>query len=148
MNKYSHFSIIAALVFLTTGCAEHYMSVCKVPIDRSSLASTYAESPNPQAKNPPKGEKLYVTWRLPFSIDPKGMKIRLKVIYKDLTEAETVHPIPHRVGAFGYAVLNEKFIETNGFYSYKAELLDKEDKIVDVVKQRMWVNVINLKNVE
>ncbi len=144
MYKYSLFTLYFALCFFLSGCHSNYVSVRKVPIDKTSLASTYAETPDPKGLNPPKGEKLFVSWRLPFSIDPTGMKIKLQVIYRDLTTDEVEHPINFRLGAFGFDVLDKKFKDTKGFYSYRAELLDKDGKSVDVFKQKMWINILNL----
>lgn len=123
---------------------QSYLSVRKVPIDKTSLASTYAESPDPKASKPPKGEKLYITYRVPFDHETEGMKLKLQVVYRDLSKEEIIYPINHRIGVFGFDVLDKKFKETNGFYTYRVTLIDQQDRELDTFKQRMWTNVISL----
>ncbi len=126
------------------GCTSHYVSVVKVPIDKTSLASTYAESPDPKAAKPPKGEKLYVSYRIPFSMNCDDLKIRLKVVYRNLEQEEKVFPVHHRMGAVGFDLVGDKFKKTNGFFTYRVELLDKDDHVVDSNQQRMWVEILKL----
>ena len=77
-------------------------------------------------------------------MDPQEMRIRLSVIYRDLAVEEVIHPITHRMGAFSFPIIGAKFTQTNGVYSYRAELIDKEDKVVDTWQHRMWVEVLRL----
>ena len=121
-----------------------YLSVRKIPIDRASLASTYAESPDPKGAKPPQGEKLYISWRVPFDKSYEGMNIRLNIIYRDLTQQEVVFPVNRRLGIVGFDVLDEKFKETNGFYTYRVALIDQKGHEIDSFKQRMWTNIISL----
>lgn len=144
MTKYRLFLLYFALCFLLSGCFASYINVRKVPIDKTSLASTYAETPDPQSLDPPMGEKLFVSWRVPFGHNPDEMKIKLQVIYRDLSEEEFVYPVHSRIGIVGFDVLGDKFRKTNGFFSYRAMLIDKDGKAIDLFKQRMWTNIITL----
>ena len=139
MNKY-----IISLLLLCSGCRGQYVSVSKVPIDKTSLASTYAETPDPKASKPPKGEKLYVSYRIPFGKQAQGAKLRLQLIYRNLDQEEVVFPLAHRMGTVGFEVVGEKFRKTNGVFSYKAQLIGSEGEVVDTYTQRMWVNVIKV----
>ncbi len=142
MNKY----IVLLIALGCFGCSSHYVSVVKVPVDKTSLASTYAGTPDPKAKVVPKGEKLYISYRIPFSMSTDDLKIRLKVIYKNLEQEEKIFPIYHRIGAVGFDLVGDKFKKTSGFFTYKAELLDKDDHVIDCNQQRMWVDLLKLDN--
>jgi hypothetical protein len=134
------YSLLFCLLF--TSCI-HYVQVAKVSVNQSNLASTFARSPDPEQAHPPTGEKLYVSWRLPLSIQPEDCHILLSVIYKDLTEETKTYPLAHRIGAVSFPLLNEKFKETKGLYAYQAILMDKDDKVIDKWEHQMWVKVIH-----
>ena len=135
---------ILLLLFALVGCNSHYLKVAKVPFDGNSLASTFARSPDPLQSQNLKGEKLYISWKVPVDVDPKGCEISLQIIYKDLSEEVIKYPLSKRLGTFGFPLIGEKYQETNGFYSYKAEIVNKEGEILDSWQHLMWVNILNL----
>jgi len=136
-----YISIFLTAIFLS-GCSKYYVNITKVTIDKNSIASTFARTPDPLKVQPPSGEKLYITWRLSTKMDPTHHKIVLHVIYKDLTEETITYPLTVRAGTFDFQLLNEKFEKAKGFYSYKAELIDAAGEILDTWQHIMWVKVL------
>jgi hypothetical protein len=113
-----------------------------VPLTSESLPSQFTESPDPLKENPLLGEKLYVSWFLANSLKAKDCQIRLRIIYKDLTEEEILYPLKgYRVGTFGTLLAGEKYEEKKGFYSYKATLETSKGVVLDTWKQLMWVEI-------
>ncbi|MBM3193835.1 MAG: hypothetical protein FJZ59_06370 [Chlamydiae bacterium] len=121
----------------------HYIQVAKVEVNQSNLASTFVRSPDPKQDHPPTGEKLFVTWQIPLSIDPSNCQIVLSLIYKDLTEETKTYPLSHRIGRISFPLLDEKFKETKGLFAYQALLVDKDNKVIDKWEHQMWVKVIH-----
>lgn len=133
--------IFCSILLTLVSCTQ--IQVSKVNIDKTSLASTFARTPDPTQQSPPLGEKLYVSWRLPLNLKPEDHHVVLKVIYKDLTQEEVIYPMAHRLGTVSFTLLNEKFKSKNGFYAYEALLVNKEDKVIDKWQHQMWVNLID-----
>lgn len=134
------YSLLFSLLF--TSCIR-YVQVAKVSVNQANLASTFVRSPDPKQEHPPTGEKLYISFRIPFSLEPSDCHILLSVIYKDLTEEVQTYPISHRVGALSFSLLDEKFKETKGLFAYQALLVDKDNKVIDKWEHQMWVKVIH-----
>lgn len=133
-------SIFCIFLFISCG---HYVAVSKVSVDRTNLASTFARSPDPDQASPPVGEKLFVSWSLPFSLQPKDHQIVLSVVYKDLTEEKKTYPLEHRFGIVSFPLLDKKFDDTKGFFAYQALLIDNQEKVIDKWEHQMWVKVIH-----
>lgn len=130
------------LLFICCGCGSSFLMVKKLSVDKSSLASTFARTPDPMQGNPPKGEKLHIAWWLPFHTDFQSHKLILQIIYRDLSEETVIKSLPQRVGTFEHALIGREFIKRKGIFSYKVDLIDKEGKLVDSWQHIMWVNVL------
>ena len=134
--------ILCFLSLLLVSCNQHYLQVDKLAVDRNSLASTFARSPDPEQIKPPTGEKLYISWALPFSAKPKDYHLVLSVIYKNLTQEQETYPIARRIGFLSFPLINKKYKDTEGFYAYKVDLVDAEGKILDTWQHQMWVTLL------
>ncbi len=119
------------------------VTVTRAVIDKSSLASTFVRSPDPLQANVPNGERLFISWTLPFSSKPENHNLILTVIYKDLTQEKKTYPIHHRFGIATFDLLDDKFKDHNGFYAYQAELQDTEGTVIDKWQHQMWVSILN-----
>ena len=126
---------------LLVSCGGH-VTVTKVNVDRSSLASTFVKSPDPLQDKPPVGERLYIQWTLPLHHDPQEYHLLLSVIYKNLTEEKKEIPLATRFGTETFSVVDAKFKETDGLYSYKVDLIDQNGHVCETWKHQMWVNLI------
>ena len=133
---------LCALALLCASCANSYIEIIKIKTDKMTFASRFAKTPDPRALNPPKGEKLYVNWSLPLQFSPGQYRIKIDVIYKDLTREVLVYPLKRRAGTKIIEMLGEEFKEKKGFLSYKAEVITLDDKVVSDYTHRMWVDII------
>ena len=50
--------------------------------------------------------------------------------------------IVRRVGTETFSVVDAKFKETDGLYSYKVDLIDQNGHVCETWKHQMWVNLI------
>jgi len=106
------------------------------------LASTFVGSPDPRQENPPKGQELILEWRLPEQALLEELVLVLSVIYKNHTEEKICYPINRRRGVITYSVLGKDYKETEGFLTYKAEILNKDDSVIRQWKQQLWTDLI------
>lgn len=130
------------LSLLCASCEKYYLSVKREAVDRTKLASTFVGSPDPRQKNPPRGQELILEWRLPESSLLEKPVLVLSVIYKNHTEEKVCYPITRRRGVVTYSVLNEEYKKTEGFLTYKAEVLTADDTILKEWKQHLWTDLI------
>ncbi len=123
-------------------CEKYYLSVKREAVDRMKLASTFVGSPDPRQKNPPKGQELILEWRLPEQALQEELVLVLSVIYKNHTEEKIRYPINRRRGVITYSVLGNDYKETEGFLTYKAEILNKDESVIKQWKQQLWTDLI------
>ncbi len=133
--------ILLSLLFLTA-CSRSYLSVQKQRVGRSSLASTFVQSPDPLQKDPPAGQRLLVKWRLPSSELAEGLRLQLKVIYKNYSEELYEDPVTSENGLLVYNVLGERYRETGGYLTYRAQIVDSEAQVIKNWQQQLWVEII------
>jgi len=136
------------LLLLLTGCEKYYLSVKREFVDRSKLASTFVGSPDPLQKDPPKGEELILEWRLPPHALDQELTLLLKVIYKNYSEETICFPVDRRRGVFTYPLLNEKYHETEGFLTYKADIKTQDGTLLKEWKQQLWVDLITIDDID
>ncbi len=141
-EMFIRYSLVCVALALT-GCATTELGVRRLPLKSEHYASAFARTPNPNSDANEVGERLYVDWRIPFKMDPKDFEVILSVVYKDLSEESVRKPITGRVGGFNFPLVGEKFKKTNGFLTYKAELVNKNGEITDSWEQAMWVKVLH-----
>jgi hypothetical protein len=130
------------LFLLCFSCEKYYLSVKREAVDRMKLASTFVGSPDPLQKNPPKGQELILEWRLPEEALQEELVLVLSVIYKNHTEEKICYPIDRRRGVITYSVLGSDYKKTDGFLTYKAEILNKDDSVIKQWKQQLWTDLI------
>ena len=135
------FSFLAAAAALT-GCGTSYIQIQKIKTDRATFASNFARSPDPRLFNPPKGEKLYVNWSLPIAFKSNQYRMKIDIIYRNLTTETLLFPIKRRAGARIIEMLGAEYKEKEGFLSYKAEVISVDGEVVSDYTHRMWVKLI------
>ena len=134
---------ILLLLFLC-GCEKYSLSVKREYVDQSTLASTFVQSPDLRQKNPPQGELLFIKWRLPEEALKEELHLSLKIIYQNHTQESLSYPVFQKRGGVTYSLLNEKYQETQGFLTYKAELLNGAGTVLREWQQQLWVERIML----
>lgn len=135
---------LCVLLLCLCGCEKYYLSVKREAVDRNSLASTFVKSPDPRQKNPPYGQELTMEWRLPKEALEQDPVLVLSILYKNHTEETLCYPVERRRGLVTYSVLNEKYQETQGLLTYKAEIIGKDKTVLKEWKQQLWTDLIVL----
>jgi len=134
------------LVFLLLFPSCRRLSVDRRYTNETSLASNFVKSPDPLKKNPPKGEKLWVSWNLPskyLRVHDK-LILTLRVVKKNLEEEIVTYPVTLRIGRVVYSCMNEEFKESGGVLTYKAEIGTIDGAPIKTVKQSMWFTPIHV----
>lgn len=133
--------VVLSLLFLTA-CSKSYLTVERQRVGRSSLASTFVQSPDPLQKNPPKGQRLLIKWRLPSSEFADPLTLKLRLIFKNYAEELFQKSIESENGIIVYELLGDRFRDTGGFLTYRAEIINKEGDVVKSWQQQLWVELI------
>ena len=136
------------LLLLLCGCEKYYLSVKREAVDQTKLASTFVGSPDPRQKNPPRGQELIIEWRLPPDALDQELVLQLDVIYKNHSEKTFCYPVDRRRGAITYALLNDEYHETEGFLTYKAEIVTPDGIVLKEWKQQLWVDLIVIDDID
>ncbi len=133
------------LAILLAGCAPYSVNVKRLTYGHSNLASTWVKSPDPAQENPPKGQKLFISYRIPPKRVSDPPILSLHMIFRNYTEEVVRYPIYENSGSVVYELMGEKFYEKCGFLTYKAELTTEEGEVLANWEQQMWVNLIEEK---
>ena len=130
--------------FLFSSCEKHYVAVTKVDINRISLASTFANTPDPRQLFPLKGEQLVVEWNLPSAMKGKELFLDLSLVYRDYSEETLQYDLGSLRGVISYFLLGENFQERKGVMTYRAEIRTKEGDLVKSWQHKLWITLIKL----
>ena len=143
MRKLTIVLIPCFLLFLTS-CQKYYLHVHNETVNVNSLASTFVQSPDPLQKDPPVGRRLILEWKLPKNAIEEALSLDLRIIYKNYEE-ETLHfAIDRKRGVVFFPLLGEEYKKKKGFLTYRAEIKNKDGKILDEWKQQMWIDLIRI----
>jgi len=134
--------IFIPLFLIFAGCQKHYLTVFREKVDHTSLASTFARTPDPRQENPPIGQRLFVQWRLPRWTKKETLRVNLKLVFKDYTEKVLTYPLYHPRGVIIYSLLDEEYEQKRGLLTYMAEIVDEEGKVIKEWKHQLWVKLI------
>ena len=133
-------------LFLLGGCKQYYLSIAQEWIDGTYLASSYVGTPDPLQKNPPTGQMLIVSWRIPESVFQKKPFIRLDLLLWDYTTRSIEIPIEHRMDFATYRLLDEEYKSSGGILSFKGEIVEENGEIFREWRHQLWVNLITLED--
>ncbi|MCH9630373.1 MAG: hypothetical protein S4CHLAM37_03690 [Chlamydiia bacterium] len=135
---------LCLLIFCCMSCQTYYVSVTREAIDRSSLASSFAKTPDPRQLDPPSGERLLIQWNLLSKDVHEDLICSLSLIYKNYEE-ETVHyKVDAKRDVISYFLLGDRYETTKGIMTYKVEILTKEGEVVKSFKHQLWTKLIKL----
>lgn len=132
---------LISVVFLV-GCSKSYVTVQRQRVGKSSLASNFVQSPDPRKENPQRGQKLIVKWRVPSDVLAEDLSLKLSMVFKDYKEEVFEREIHQENGYIVYDLVGERFEETGGFLTYKAEVVTESGKVIESWRQQLWVEII------
>jgi len=136
------------LLFLFLVSCSRYVEVKRLKVNSRTLASSWVNSPDPAKENPPLGEMLFIDWQVPGQLLYRNPELKLYVIYWDNQEKVYTWPINRRKGYETFSLLDEDFIRTGGFLTYRAEIVTEDGCIYRDWKHQLWVNLIKMDNEE
>lgn len=131
-------------LLLLCSCSSKYLTAEKEYVDCSTLASTFVKSPDPAQTNPPKGERIWINWNIPELYQKEKLTLIVKMIFCDYTQEIKTIPIEHLVGCCSIPILNQKYVETGGLLTYKAEIVTSNDTLISQWKHQMWFDLIEI----
>ncbi len=133
-----------SLLGLAASCQPYGVSVNTFKVDKNNLASTHVGTPDPDKACPPVGVNIVVEWWVPHALIGCDPKVRLTLVYRNLSEEVIEHPISYRIGYFSHEVLGKQFKESKGLLSYKAEVVTGDGELFREEVHQLFVNVIHL----
>lgn len=135
---------LAFLSLLLSSCEKHYVAVTKVDINRSSLASGFAGTPDPRQMFPITGQQLVIEWNLPSTVRRQELFLDLSLVYRDYSEETLRYELTSSRGELSYFLLGENFEEKKGLMTYKADIKTQEGEILKTWQHKLWIKLITL----
>ncbi|NGX37211.1 MAG: hypothetical protein K1000chlam2_00364 [Chlamydiae bacterium] len=134
---------VLILFFLgLVGCDRSALVVHQQKISPSYLASTNVGSPDP--RTPPSGQMIVAEWWLNKQAMRFDPILRLSILFHDFSEDVVEYPICSKIGYETYFLVNEKFKETGGLLSYRAEIITCDGEVYADWKHQLWVKLIDI----
>lgn len=145
INLISH-RIRSILLLLTSfwlaGCSSSHLSVRTEYLSRESLASYYADTPDPQLEDPPIGQRLIISWCVPRAyLAYPDLHLRLIVRLHNREEISQLYAINQLFGTYVYEVEGKDYLESGGITTYKVDLMTG-DTVLDEWEHPLWVELI------
>ncbi len=133
------------LLFLLTACTgSTKLSVYNQPINKKYYASAHAETPDPKMERNEVGQRLIVSWDLPYKVFHKHeWQVKLQVQFGNRTEETKVKEITNFEGDWILKWAGRPYIDKRGIVSYKAELL-RDGEVIDTFQHQLWCELIRL----
>lgn len=136
--------IFGVVLLFCSSCQKYYVSVTRDSIGVKTLASGFANTPDPRREEPPKGERLLIAWNL-FSEDfQKELVCSLSIIYKNYEEETINYEVDRKRDVISYFLLGEKYESTKGIMTYKVDIVTKSGIVVKSFKHQLYTKLIKL----
>jgi len=127
---------VAALLF--SGCYRHHLYVQQEWVDRSFLASSHVNTPDPRQADPPDGQRLLIAWDFPRSIFNQELSFVVCVRFWDDSEQVLMDPIQRKRGYHAYYFPKKKIL------TYRVQVISKENEIIETWKHHFWTERIEI----
>lgn len=136
--------LLSILAIVCIGCSQsHYLSVQTQYFTRESLASYYAETPDPLLLNPPVGQRLLISWSIPQYLGFEDLHLNLRIRFRNNKEVELNVPLKKTCGSYMYVLANDDYFETKGILTYKVDLIG-DGEIIEEWKHQLWHELIHI----
>lgn len=129
-------------VILCTGCHKHYMQVINMDVDKQSLASNFALTPDRRKTDPCVGQQLLIEWNLPLRYEKEPLFLEIGLLYRDYSNETITVAIEHLRDFYSYFVLQEQYKKTKGFFSYDAVIKNKNGEVIAKKRHHLWTKLI------
>lgn len=138
---------IAACNVLLTGCYKNHLYVQQEWVDRSFLASSHLNTPDPRQKEPPffegGGQRLLIGWDFPKSLFEQQLTLEVTVRFWDQSEQLFLLPLTYKRGAEALP-----FFKKGGpkILTYRVRVLNKEKEVLETWEHQFWTEKIEVRN--
>ncbi len=141
-------SIIFFILILFCGsCAKADLTVRSEYYSRSSLASTYVDTPDPNKESTAFGQRLAISWSvLPPIFEQGPLVLELVVRLKNGEEKTAKITLKRHEGRIFYPIVGTDFTKKGGLQSYFVKLISN-GKVLAKSKHKFWVENIALVSV-
>lgn len=134
--------VLCVSLLVITGCSQYYLSVSQQWLDVDYLASSHVATPDPRQLDPPLGQMLVLSWRLPEAVFVSNPRLILDLILWDYTTTEVSFPIERRMDFTTYRLVNQDYDQSGGILTYKARILTDEGILFREWKHQLWTPLI------
>ncbi len=134
---------LSLLAFFFTSCGPHFLLVKDELVTKQRLASNFVKSPDPDREQFKKGKQLIVEWMLPQEYrSAKDLTLQLHLIYGNLEEEVVEYPVKMWAGYVTHLLIDPKFTQKKGLVSYKAEIVNSQQEVIESFEQQLWVSLL------
>jgi hypothetical protein len=140
--KILKYCLAIVTIFMTTACYKQYLYVQQQWVDKSYLASSHVNTPDPEQLSPPYGRRINISWNFPVSQFRKGLTLIVTVRFNDNTQ--DIHNINiSRKSGYTSLYFPDK-VEGNikKVVTYKMVVVTQQGEIIETWKHQLWVDMI------
>lgn len=139
------FLISLCLLLLFSSCSYETLRVQVDYISRENLASFHVGTPDPRLLYPPQGQRLILTWYIPYHKIQRNIAIKLNIRYGNHTE-EVKWIYPKKAYGFHiYCLQNRDYYSKCGILTYKAEMYI-DHCLTKEWRHQLWTQLITFKS--
>lgn len=133
-------------VLALSGCIRQPLIVYTDFVNREDLASVYVETPDPALNCPDVGQRLVISWALPWEYKNRDdIELEYTVRLHDHTEIHNRFPLTMKSGYETYFVKNEEFFKSGGIATFKVVIYGCEGVIYEWIHP-LWSELIEIGN--
>jgi hypothetical protein len=132
--------VLLALLF--GGCYKNHLYVQQEWVTPRFLASSHVKAPDPRQEDFIPGQRLLVGWDFPKSLFCQDLLLIVTIRLWDQTERVFTHPILYRRDAVAFSLPGPE--KEKRILTYRAEVINRDDELVDVWEHQFWVEQIEI----
>lgn len=138
------YALVIFAIFPLVSCMKSHLAVYTDYLSHENLASYHIDTPDPLLNNPPIGQRLIVIWTLKKKhLLYEDLHLKISIRFRDKNESTITYPLCKPKGTYIYSILNEDYIKTGGFLTYKVELIG-DGIVLDEWRHQIWTNLIQI----
>lgn len=106
----------------------------------------HAETPDPKAERGEVGQRLIISWDLPYKEFHKHLwQVKVQIQFGNRTEEEKTKKITNFEGDWVLKWSGRPYVDKRGIVSYKAELM-RDGAVVNTFQHQLWCELIRLED--
>jgi len=113
-------------------------------IGEDYLASTHIKTPDYRQENPPRGQRINVSWDFPFNLYEKNLFLCLTARLWNNTQEKRKYHLQKRWGTTTFFFENKTKEKGNKILTYKLEVITDYGKIIETWEHQFWTELIDV----